>query len=118
MLTVTENAAKKLSEVISQQSQHGGQVYALRISATPGCCSGPQYGLSLAKQADHGDWEGTFGGVKVVVDPESASLLQGVAIDYVETPQGAGFTISNPSATPDAAGGCGCGSGGCGCGGR
>lgn len=115
MLTLSEAAAQKLNEVIRQQADSGGQVYGLRISASPGCCSGAQYGMSLAKEMEAGDWQGEFGGVKVLVDPSSAPLLQGVAIDYVESPEGSGFTINNPNPAPSS-GGCGCGSGGCGCG--
>ncbi len=116
MLTISDAATRKISEVIAQQTEHGGEVYGLRISAAPGCCSGAQYGLSLAKEAEEGDWEGTFGGVRVLVDSDSAPLLQGVAVDYVETPDGAGFTIQNPNAVEQPHGGS-CGSGGCGCGG-
>jgi iron-sulfur cluster assembly protein len=115
MLSLTEAASRKLSDVIRQQTEHGTEVYGLRISASPGCCSGTQYGLSLAKKAEQGDWEGEFGGVRILVDRESATMLQGASVDYVETPDGAGFTISNPGAAPrDEHGGCG---GGCGCGG-
>jgi iron-sulfur cluster assembly accessory protein len=114
MLTITDAASRKLTEVIRQQSEHGGAVYGLRLSAAPGCCSGAQYGMSLAKQAEQGDWEGEFGGVKVLVDTESAPFLEGVAIDYVETPEGSGFTIKNPNAAEKPEGGCGSGSCSCG----
>jgi len=119
MLTLTEAASRKLDEVISQQTGHGARVYGLRVSAMAGCCSGAQYGMELASEPAEGDWVGTFGGLKVLVDPDSAALLEGVSIDYVETLQQAGFTITNPNAAPrESAGGCGCGGGGCGCGGH
>jgi len=114
MLTLTDAASRKLHEVIRQQADHGGQIYGLRVSASPGCCSGAQYGMSLAQKLEEGDWQGEFAGVKVLVDADSAPLLQGVSIDYVESPEGSGFTISNPNAAPNAEGG-GCGSG-CSCG--
>src|SRR5512141_2508317 len=104
MLTLSEVATRKLEEVIAQQNEHG-TVFGLRLSVEAGGCSGFQYAMSLAGQSEPGDWVGTFGGVKVVVDPESAPLLAGVNIDYVETLQASGFTISNPNA----ASGCGCG---------
>ena len=130
MVTLSELASRKLSEIIAAQ---GEKVYGLRVHAMAGCCSGPQYGMSLAGEAMPGDWEGEFGGVRLIVDPESAGLLEGASIDYVETPQGSGFTIQNPNAVATG-GGCGCGSGqghahadeaghahgggGCGCGGH
>lgn len=134
MLTVTEIASQKLNEIISQQEE---PVVGLRVHVFPGGCSGWSYGMSLAKEAEEGDWVGEFGGVKVLVDPQSAPLLDGAQIDFTDTLQASGFTISNPNATrscgcgksfqsedsPDAeahahGGGCGCGSGGCGCGGH
>lgn len=130
MVTLSELASRKLNEIISAQ---GEKVYGLRVHAMAGCCSGPQYGMSLAGEAMPGDWEGEFGGVRLIVDPESAELLDGATIDYVETPQASGFTIQNPKAVATG-GGCGCGSGqgaaqgekaghshgggGCGCGGH
>jgi iron-sulfur cluster assembly accessory protein len=114
MVTITEAASLKLAEVLRQQSESGGEFYGLRLSAAPGCCSGAQYGMSLAKQLEQGDWEGEFGGLKVLVDPESAPFLEGVAIDYVETPDGSGFTIKNPNAAENPEGGCGSGCSSCG----
>ena len=123
MLTVSEAATRKIQEVITQQRGSGANIYGLRLSVYPGGCSGFQYGMSLAEKLEDGDWEGDFGGVKVLVDPDSKGLLEGVAIDYVETLQAQGFTISNPNAKS-----CGCGKsfeseessassgGGCGCG--
>lgn len=131
MLTMSEAASRKIQEVITQQRGSGATVYGLRLSVYPGGCSGYQYGMSLADKAEAGDWEGDFGGVKVLVDVESQALLAGVSVDYVETLQAQGFTISNPNARS-----CGCGKsfqgdeaqaqasgaaehgGGCGCGGH
>lgn len=132
MLTVNPAASKKIQEVIAQQREHGSNVFGLRLSVYPGGCSGFQYGMSLAEKAEDGDWVGDFEGVKVVVDADSQALLSGVVVDYVETVQAQGFTISNPNAkgcgcgksfqsedapaAEEASGGCG--SGGCGCGGH
>jgi iron-sulfur cluster assembly protein/iron-sulfur cluster insertion protein len=46
-----------------------------------------------------------FGGVKVVVDPSSAMLLEGASLDYKDGLQDAGFAINNPNAQRT----CGCG---------
>lgn len=105
MLTVSEAATRKIQEVIAEQQGAGAPVVGLRLSVYPGGCSGFQYGMSLADKAEDGDRVVECGGVKVLVDPDSAPLLEGVAIDYVETLQAQGFTISNPNA----ARGCGCG---------
>jgi iron-sulfur cluster insertion protein len=46
------------------------------------------------------------GGVKVIMDSQSAPLLQGAEVDYVDSLQGSGFSIKNPQAKTT----CGCGS--------
>src|SRR5262245_60497864 len=95
MLTLTDLAAQKLSEILQQQTE---PVAGLRVFVQKGGCSGYSYGMSLAPQAEDGDWIGTFGGVQVMVDPESAKVLDGVRIDFVETLQGSGFAFHNPNA--------------------
>jgi iron-sulfur cluster assembly accessory protein len=108
MVTLSEAASAKLGEVLGQQAAHGKSWYGLRLVAQGGCsCSGPSYGLSLAEAMEEGDWVGEFGGIKVLVDPASAPLLEGVTIDYVRTPEAEGFTIENAHAA--GGGGCGCG---------
>ncbi len=50
------------------------------------------------------------GAIKFLIDDESAPLLEGSSIDYVEGFERSGFVISNPNF----ASGCACGGGGCG----
>jgi len=103
MLTLTDAATRKLTEIIGQQPE---PVAGLRVFVQKGGCSGYSYGMTLAPEVMEGDWVGDFGGTKVLVDPQSAPMLQGVRIDFVESLQGAGFAISNPNAVRS----CGCGS--------
>jgi iron-sulfur cluster assembly protein len=112
MVTLTDAATRKLNELLSHQDG----VLGLRISAVPGGCSGYQYGMAFAEASQDDDWVGEFQGVKVFVDPQSAGVLSGVQVDYVESLQATGFTIHNPNAVRS----CGCGksfetgeSGGC-----
>jgi iron-sulfur cluster insertion protein len=46
------------------------------------------------------------GDVKVIMDSQSAPLLSGAEVDYVDSLQGSGFAIKNPNAKTT----CGCGS--------
>ncbi len=101
MLTLTEAASRKVRELLAQQEG----VIGLRLSAIPGGCSGFQYGMAFAESQQDGDWVGEFDGVKVFVDAQSATVLQGVRVDYVETLQATGFAIHNPNAVRS----CGCG---------
>jgi iron-sulfur cluster assembly accessory protein len=106
MLTLTDAATRKLGEIISEQSQHQSEpIIGLRVFVQRGGCSGYSYGMTLASQVDEGDWVGEFGSVKVLVDPQSATVLNGVNIDYVESLQGSGFALNNPNAVKS----CGCG---------
>jgi iron-sulfur cluster insertion protein len=46
------------------------------------------------------------GDVKVIMDSQSAPLLSGAEVDYVDSVQGSGFSVKNPLAKTT----CGCGS--------
>lgn len=102
MLTLTDAASRKLAEIMSKQTE---PVAGLRVFVQKGGCSGFSYGMSLAPEVASDDWVGEFGGVKVMVDPASAPVLEGVRIDFVESLQGSGFSIENPNAVRS----CGCG---------
>ena len=102
MLTMTDAASRKLAEIMGKQT---GPVAGLRVFVQKGGCSGFSYGMSLAAEVGAGDWVGEFGGVKVLVDAESAPVLKGVRIDFVDSLQGSGFSIENPNAVRT----CGCG---------
>ena len=102
MLTLTDAASQKLAEIVGK---HNEPVAGLRVFVQKGGCSGYSYGMSLAAEVGTGDWVGEFGGVKVLVDAESAPMLKGVRIDFVESLQGSGFSIENPNAVRS----CGCG---------
>ncbi len=47
-----------------------------------------------------GDLAVVAGGVTFLLDPASAKRADGVSIDYVDGPEGAGFKIDNPNAPP------------------
>ena len=104
MVTVTENAAAKIRELISQEPEE--DVSVLRVAIQGGGCSGFQYALGFDRGAQDGDNEIESNGVKVVIDPFSAPYLAGSEIDYVDALMGAGFAINNPNVQAA----CGCGS--------
>jgi len=71
-----------------------------------GGCHGYQYGMAFETKMGDDDTVVEKGGVKVIVDSQSAPLLSGAEVDYVESVQGSGFAIKNPQAKTT----CGCGS--------
>ena len=112
MLCVTAQAVEKAKNALAEE---GHQDAALRVIVVP---SGPgaQYMLSLESEPSEDDVVLNYDGLRVLVDSDSASLLEDAEIDYVEGLMRSGFVINNPN-LPAMAGGGGCGSaGGCGCG--
>ena len=76
-----------------REAENAGQGRALHlaISATY------QSSLSVAPRTPT-DVEVSDNGVTLLMDPMSASRADGIRVDMVETPQGSGFKIDNPSA--------------------
>ena len=102
MLTITDKAASKAKEVMQQKGLGEG---ALRLFVVGGGCSGYQYGMSLADGTEDDDLIIEQDGVRIIVDADSAPLIEGAEIDYVDDLMKAGFTIHNPNATKS----CACG---------
>ena len=113
LIEVTPVAAEQLEKVVSENGDDGS---LLRVMVVPGPNGGFQYMLGMEKEAKEGDFVVDTDTIQVLVDAESAPLIEGAQIDYVEGLMRSGFVISNPNFHGDG-GGCGCGGGGCGCGG-
>jgi iron-sulfur cluster assembly protein len=62
--------------------------------------------MAVSHDREEGDIVIEHAGVTVLVDPESAPLMRGAEIDYVDDLMKSGFTIFNPNAVK----GCACGS--------
>ncbi|HAQ04989.1 MAG: HesB/IscA family protein [Acidimicrobiales bacterium] len=101
MVTLTEEAQKKVSELLSQETED----MALRVAVRPGGCSGFSYEMYFDTDKAEDDIEKLFDEVRVVVDSSSAELLTGATLDFKDGLNGAGFAIDNPNAQKS----CGCG---------
>ena len=102
MMTVSSMAEDKIRELMQEEQDTIG----LRVFVKGGGCHGYQYGMSFESKMSEDDTLIEKGDVKVIMDSQSAPLLTGTEIDYVETIQGSGFAIKNPQAKTT----CGCGS--------
>lgn len=102
MVTITSVAEQKIKELIKEEESAVG----LRIYVKGGGCSGYQYGMSFEDKTGDDDTIIEKGDVKVIVDSQSAPMLSGAEVDYVDSLQGSGFAIKNPQAKST----CGCGS--------
>ena len=105
MLIISEVAAQKVKEMLAEQQEEGQKLY-LRVGVKGGGCSGLSYGMGFDANATEEDTHVNYHGVDVIVDKESAPLLDGVQIDFKQNMMGGGFTIDNPNAIAT----CGCGS--------
>ena len=102
MIMLTDNAASKVNELITAEGEAG---LALRVAVRPGGCSGFSYEMYFDTDRAADDITKDFGGVDVVVDPQSAQLLEGATLDYKDGLDQSGFSITNPNASRT----CGCG---------
>ncbi len=102
MITITPVAEAKILELIKEEKDTVG----LRIYVRGGGCHGYQYGMAFESKMGDDDTVIEKGDVKVIMDSQSAPLLNGAEVDYVDSLQGSGFAIKNPQAKTT----CGCGS--------
>jgi iron-sulfur cluster assembly accessory protein len=103
MVTLTDNAQKKIKKIVADDPALGGK--SLRVFVQGGGCSGFSYGFTFGDKRD-GDSIVACDGFDVVVDATSAPYLKGSVIDWVDGLHQQGFAIRNPNAS----GTCGCGS--------
>jgi iron-sulfur cluster assembly protein len=106
VITLTDKAAEKVKEFMAHpngdaeaQAEQG-----LRVAIRGGGCSGFQYALAFDQRREN-DQVFEQHGIKLLVDDESLSFVNGSEVDYVDGLQGAGFAVNNPNVVAA----CGCG---------
>jgi len=102
MVTITQVAVEKIRELMQEEKDTVG----LRVYVRGGGCHGYQYGMAFETKISEDDSVIEKGDIKVILDSQSAPLLSGAEVDYVDSLQGSGFAIKNPQAKTT----CGCGS--------
>ena len=102
-IVLTEGAAAKVKELMAREDDPEG--IALRVAVQPGGCAGMRYALFFDDRELDGDVVSDQHGVPVRVDKMSAPHLANTQIDWVDSLQGAGFSIENPNAQSS----CACG---------
>src|SRR5688500_10999906 len=90
-VTVTPSAAEALRGALAD----AGPDDHVHVSISAGF----EHDLELAPPRA-GDLKVEAGGLTLLVDPMSAPRAQGLVIDFVTGPDGAGFRIDNPNAPP------------------
>jgi iron-sulfur cluster assembly protein len=102
-VTLTDAASVKVKELLGREENP--DAVALRVAVQAGGCSGYKYALFFDDRQLDDDILHEQGGVPIRVDKMSADHLRGTKIDWVDSLQGAGFSIDNPNAKSS----CACG---------
>ncbi len=103
-ITVTPAAEKFIRRMV-RFSEHPEGGFRLTVSA--GGCSGYNSEFTVESAPQANDAEISVNGVRVFLPAESRLMLEGVTIDFADTPTKSGLTFFNPAAAP-----CGCSSSG------
>jgi iron-sulfur cluster assembly protein len=101
MITITENAASKVSRHLAKR----GKGLGLRIGVKTTGCSGLAYVLEYVDKPNPEDVQYSSNNVAVFVDPKSLAYVQGLVIDWVRNGLNEGFDFKNPNERDR----CGCG---------
>lgn len=96
MITLTPSARQAIERFVKGAAE---PVAGLRVLVAGGGCSGLEYGMRIEPATGEGDVVLDLDGLTILVDAFSATMLNGVTIDFVDSLQGSGFKFDNPNAT-------------------
>ena len=77
----------------------GGPTAGCRLVVSPGGCSGLNADINVRPQPEPGDAIVERNGLRLFIPAESRLLLEGVTIDFVDTPAQTGLVFHDPKAT-------------------
>ncbi|SMO82690.1 iron-sulfur cluster assembly protein [Melghirimyces algeriensis] len=103
MIELSDRAGHKIKEMLQEEENPEKQY--LRVGVQGGGCSGFTYSLGFDENKTDNDHEVNNHGIRILVDKDSADLINGLQIDYKESMMGGGFILHNPNAVAT----CGCG---------
>ncbi len=101
-LRLTPAAIEKIKLMMAKEGKEGS---CLRVGVTTGGCAGLSYDMRFQKTPYDNDVVVQQGDLKIIINPESLSFLNGIEIHYVDTLKESGFQYRNPNAKSS----CGCG---------
>jgi len=88
-------AAEKFMRLMLRSDGAPGSGFRLAVS--PGGCSGLSADISVKAQPEPGDAVVEHNGVRLFLPAESRLLLNGVTIDFADTPSQTGFVFHDPN---------------------
>lgn len=104
-VTITPGAEKFIQRMVRFSGVGDGAGFRLQVS--PGGCSGLAAEFSVEAEPAAGDSVVEVNGLRLFLPAESRLLLDGVTIDFADTPASSGLTFIDPKAAN-----CGCSSAG------
>jgi iron-sulfur cluster assembly protein len=96
-LTITPSAEKFIQRMV--RFGGAGENAGFRLSVSPGGCSGLAAEFSVEPAPLAGDAEVVVQGLRLFLPAESRLLLQGVTMDFKDTPLQSGLVFQDPKAT-------------------
>ena len=101
MITITNNAAKKIKHNLAKR----GSGIGIRIGIRTTGCSGMAYVLEYVDTLQPGDVAMADNSTNIIVDKKSLPIVDGITVDYVRQGLNEGFEFINPNEKDR----CGCG---------
>lgn len=100
-ITLTKNAVKQVQDQLAKR----GKGIGLRLGVRESGCSGYAYVIDFADKVEGLDEVFEMHGVKVVINQDSLTYLDGLELDFAKEGINSAFKFNNPNVV-DA---CGCG---------
>ncbi len=97
-VTITPAAAKFIQRIVRFSGLGAGA--GLRLSVTPGGCSGYSSEFSAEAAPQAGEQALEIDGMRLFLGAESRLMLDGLTIDFTETPTQSGLAFINPNKAP------------------
>jgi iron-sulfur cluster assembly protein len=95
MLEITDSAVKHFKKLLLEADVKN---YGIRIfSSGGGCCA--SYGLDTSENGEPGDVFIEKDGLKIFVEPAALDALSNASVDYLNSKQKKGFTITGLSSS-------------------
>jgi iron-sulfur cluster assembly accessory protein len=99
---ITENAAAHVRRIAEREGRPDAY---LRLRVTAGGCSGFSYRLSIEDDLTDRDSVVEAHGLRMLIDPVTAPIVEGSTLDFNDTMLGGGLKVINPRAQHE----CACG---------
>lgn len=103
MLTVSDKASEVILDFLKDKKEGA----SIRVFMNMGC-SGPSLGMSLDDANVEADQVISAGGATFVIEKDLFNQAKPINIDFITTPQGAGFKLTSSLPEDAGCGSCSC----------